>query len=52
MGATNKYYYTTQNLSVSNTFSAGDGIFVAFAKTEDTGTSTYNFSVTVSGEFT
>ena len=52
MGATNKYYYTTQNLSVSNAFSAGDGLFVGIAKTADTGTSTYNFSVTVTGEFT
>ena len=49
MGATNKYYYTTQDVSVSNTFSEGDGLFVGFAKTEDTGTSTYNFSVTVTG---
>ena len=52
LGATNLYYETSQDISSSNTFSAGDAIFVAFGKTEDTGTSTYNFSVTLTGEYT
>ena len=52
LGATNKYYETNVAISSSNTFAAGDALFIGLQKTEDTGSSTYNFSVTISGEYT
>ena len=49
---TAKTFYKTRSIGSSNSFAAGDLIFVMMKKDDHSGTAAHYFSVTISGEYT